>query len=88
MKEIIDVHVKPGSKKFEVLGFNEWNNILEIKTKEKPIQGKANKELEKELKKILETEVKIIQGLKSKNKKLMIENKTRKEIIKLIEKKP
>lgn len=82
----IDVHIKPGSKKFEVLGFNEWNNCLEIKTKEKAIKGKANKELERKLKKVFKTEVKIIQGKKSRNKKILIEGKTQKEITKIIEK--
>ncbi|MBU2476634.1 YggU family protein [Candidatus Micrarchaeota archaeon] len=83
MKEIIEVHVKPNSKKFEVLGFNAWNNCLELKTKEKAVNGKANKELEKELTKILKTEIKIIQGKKSKTKKIQL-NKTKKEIKELI----
>ena len=81
----IDVHIKPGSKKFEVLGFNTWTNCLEIKTKEKAEKNKANKELEENLQKIFKTEVKIIQGKKSKTKKILIEKKT-KEITKLIEK--
>ncbi|PIN98296.1 MAG: YggU family protein [Candidatus Diapherotrites archaeon CG10_big_fil_rev_8_21_14_0_10_31_34] len=81
----IDVHIKPGSKKFEVLGFNKWTNCLEIKTKEKAEKNKANKELEKNLKEIFKTEVKIIQGKKSKTKKILIE-KTTKEITELIKK--
>lgn len=87
MNEIIDIHIKSNSKKFELIGFNKWNNFLEIKTKEKPIKGKANNEIEKELKKIFKTEIKIIQGKKSKNKKILIENKTKKEIINIINKK-
>ncbi len=86
MKEIINVHVKPGKQKFELTGFNEWNQSLEIKTKEKPVKGKANQEIEKELKKIFKTNTKIIQGKKTQNKKIMIENKTKKEIIELIKK--
>ena len=85
MKEIIELYIKPGSKKFEILGFNKWNNCLEIKTKEKAVKGKANKELQENLKKIFKTKIKI-QGLKSKNKKLLIENKTKKEILELIKK--
>ncbi len=83
---IIEIHIKPDSKKFEVLGFNKWNNCLEIKTKEKAEKGKANKELETKLKKLFKTKVKIIQGKKSRNKKLLIENTTKKEIIKKIKK--
>ncbi|MBU2100129.1 DUF167 domain-containing protein, partial [Candidatus Micrarchaeota archaeon] len=60
-----------------------WNNCLELKTKEKAVNGKANKELEKELTKILKTEIKIIQGKKSKTKKIQL-NKTKKEIKELI----
>jgi len=84
MTEIIEVHIKPDSKKFEVLGFNEWNNFLEIKTKNKAIKNQANKELEKELQKIFKTKIKIIQGTKSKNKKIEL-NKTKKEIKELIQ---
>jgi uncharacterized protein (TIGR00251 family) len=84
MTEIIEVKVKPNSKKFEVLGLNEFN-VLEIKTKAKAIKGKANKEIEKKLKKLFKAETKIVQGLKSKNKKIEVK-KPRKEIIELINK--
>jgi uncharacterized protein (TIGR00251 family) len=86
MNEIIEIHVKTGSKKFEVLGFNSWNNCLEIRTKEKAVKDKANKELEEKLTKLFKTEVKIIQGKKSKNKKIKL-NKTKKEIKELIKRK-
>ncbi len=85
MKKIIELYIKPGSKKFEIIGFNEWTNCLEIKTKEKAVKGKANKELQEKLQKIFKTKIEI-QGLKSKNKKLLIENKTKKEILELIKK--
>ena len=83
MKKIIEIHVKPGKKKFEVLGFNAWTGCLEIKTKEKAEKNKANQELEKSLTKLFKTKTKIIQGKKSKTKKILIENT--KEITKLIE---
>lgn len=87
MKETIKVHIKPDSKKFEVLGFNKWTDCLEIKIKEKAEKNKANQELEKNLQKIFKTKIKIIKGKKSKNKKILIENKTKKEIKKIIYKK-
>ncbi|MEM4257425.1 MAG: DUF167 domain-containing protein [Candidatus Diapherotrites archaeon] len=72
-KQGIELEVIPNSKKFQIMGKNPWTKKIRIKLKSKAIDGKANKELITELKKILKTEVMIIQGQKS-NKKTIIVN--------------
>ena len=45
----IDIEVSPNSNKFQISGFNEWRNRFEIRIKQVPQKGKANKEIVKEL---------------------------------------
>jgi len=40
----IDIEVSPNSNKFQISGFNEWRNRFEIRIKQVPQKGKANKE--------------------------------------------
>lgn len=63
---IIHVKVKPNSskEKIEKVSDNSYN----VWIKEKPIENKANIYLEKYLKKYFNKPVKIIKGLKSKDK--------------------
>jgi len=63
---IIEVKVKPGAKKEEIDKVSENKYI--IKLKEKPEDNKANLELLRLLKRHFGKEVKLIKGLKSKNK--------------------
>ncbi|MCR4327782.1 MAG: DUF167 domain-containing protein [Nanoarchaeota archaeon] len=64
MKLKIKVHTNSSTDKIEKISDKSY----EIWTKEKPIDGKANKHLEKELKKYFKKECKIIHGLKSNYK--------------------
>lgn len=77
---VIKVHVIPNSGSFKVESFNEWNDSLKVRVKEKAFKGKANLELERELKKFFGKEARIIKGEKSKDKKVLIENSSFKEI--------
>jgi len=66
-KEVeMNLEVIPNSKKFSIQGINPWKNTLRIKVKERALKGKANKELSYELEKILNAEVRIIKGTKTK----------------------
>ena len=69
---IIKVKVKPNSKSQKIEKIKE--NEYEVKLKSKPEDNKANLELIKLMKKHLNKEIKIIKGLKSKNKVLKVEN--------------
>ena len=70
---LLDIEVKPHSKKFEIDGMDPWQDRLIIKIKNSPIEGKANKELLKEMTRLLKTSVNIAKGEKSTKKTLFIE---------------
>lgn len=64
MKIKIKIHPNSSQEKIEKINKNEY----EIWLKEKPVDNKANEKLLKILKKYFNKPVKIIKGLKSKNK--------------------
>lgn len=64
MKIKIKVHTSTSQEKIERISDKEY----EIWIKEKPVKGKANKELLKLLKKYFNKEVEIVSGESSKNK--------------------
>ena len=66
---IIKVFVKPNSPKFEIA--IDHDEIVVFCT-EQPVKGKVNKELVKEFAKLFHTKVKIVSGLTSKQKRLLI----------------
>lgn len=67
----VDIEVSPNSNKFQILGFNEWRNRFEIRIKQIPQKGKANKEIVKELSKIFNCNVGISKGEKSSQKTIV-----------------
>ncbi len=64
MKIKIKLHPNSSQEKIEKIDSNNY----EVWIKEQPIKGKANKYLEKFLKKYFKKEVKIISGLSSRKK--------------------
>lgn len=69
---ILHLHIKPNSIRQEIIDDGDY---LKIKLRSKPIQNKANIELLNLLRKklkILSNQIKIISGLKSPHKKIMI----------------
>ena len=70
----IDIEVSPNFNKFQISGFNEWRNRFEIRIKQVPQKGKANKEIVKELSKIFNCDVSISKGEKSSQKTIVCYN--------------
>ncbi len=64
LKMKIKLHPNSSQEKIEEIS----KDFYEVWLKEKPIDNKANKALEKFLKKHFKKKVKIVSGLKSKNK--------------------
>jgi len=62
----LKIKVKPSSNKNKIVQMG--NGVFKIWLKSAPEKGKANKELEKYLKKVTGTTVKITLGLTSENK--------------------
>jgi len=60
--------VKTNAKKNEVLGYDKIKEAYRISIKEKAEDNRANKEIIKFLSKLLKKKVRIVSGLKSKEK--------------------
>lgn len=73
MEKIIEVQVKPNSKQQKIQEISD--ELYEIWVKSRPERGKANKELIKLIAdhfKVQQNQIKIVQGLKSRNKTIKI----------------
>lgn len=71
METILNMKVKTGKKNFRI-GFDKENYCLIVETTKRPIEGKANQEIEKNLKWFFKAETTIIKGLKSKEKTIKV----------------
>ncbi|MCD6414129.1 MAG: YggU family protein [Candidatus Diapherotrites archaeon] len=80
----ITVKATPGAKNFSITGFNEWTGELEVKLKNPPLKGKANQELIHELEKVLNAEVRLLSGEKSRRKQVEVLGKSQDEVRVLI----
>lgn len=69
MKIKIKLHPSSSQEKIEKISEEEY----EVWIREKPIEGKANIVLEKYLKKYFSKPVRVIKGLKSRNKVIEVE---------------
>ena len=68
----VKVIVKTNAKVSEILGFDKEKNAYKVNIKSQPIEGKANKEIIKLFHKKFKKSIRIISGLKSKEKVLEI----------------
>jgi uncharacterized protein (TIGR00251 family) len=66
---ILEVFVKPKSQKFEVL--LEGDEVV-VRCTEEPVKGKVNKELLKALSKLFHTNVELVSGATSRQKRLLL----------------
>jgi uncharacterized protein (TIGR00251 family) len=73
---IIEVFVKPKSAKFEVS--LEGDEVI-VRCTEEPVKGKVNKELLKALSKFFHTNVELVSGATSRQKRLLIKNTSKTE---------
>ena len=76
MKIIVKLHPNSSQEKI----FHLEDNLYEVWIKSKPIDGKANEDLEKSLKKFFRKSVKIVSGFKSKIKIIEVSNVQDKEV--------
>jgi uncharacterized protein (TIGR00251 family) len=71
METIFYAKISTNKKRFYV-DFDSINDVLLIETKSAPEKNKANEELLKGLKKKLHSDVRIVSGFSSKNKRIEI----------------
>ena len=80
---IIEVFVKPKSAKFEVS--LEGDEVI-VRCTEEPVKGKVNKELLKALSKFFHTNVKLVSGATSRQKRLLLKGMAKSEVERLLRK--
>lgn len=74
---ILEVFVKPRSKEFKIMV--EGEKIV-VFCREKPVKGKVNKELVKELSRLFHRKVELVSGFTSKQKRLLIKDAKKSEV--------
>jgi uncharacterized protein (TIGR00251 family) len=82
---IIKIFVKPNSPKFCVK--YDGDEII-VHSTEEPVKGKGNKEILKELSKLLHTKVDLASGFTSKEKQLIVKGMGKQQAEQLLKAKP
>ena len=68
---VLELHVKPNAKEFKIETTNdEWI----ISCRERPVKGRVNKELRKELSRLFKRRVEIVAGFRSRQKRVLIQD--------------
>ena len=78
---ILEVYVKPKSKKFEIV---VENGEIIVYCREEPVKGKVNRELIKELSKIFGRKVEFVSGFTSKSKIFLIKDACKRDVEKIL----
>jgi hypothetical protein len=74
---VLDILVKPRSPEFKITVEAEEIIVL---CKEEPVEGKANKEIVKELSRLFRNRVELVSGFSSKQKRLLVKGAEKSEI--------
>lgn len=82
---LVDIEVSTKSNNFEIAGYNEWRERIEIRIKSPPLKGRANKEIINEFSKLTSNPVEIISGLKSRQKTVKIYNISKNGFLKVLD---
>jgi uncharacterized protein (TIGR00251 family) len=80
---VVEILVKPKSAKFEVL--LEGDEVV-VRCTEEPVKGKVNRELLKALSKFFHTNVELVSGATSKQKRLLLKGMEKSEVERLLRK--
>jgi uncharacterized protein (TIGR00251 family) len=74
---VLDVYVKPNSKKFQI---KTEEDKLVVFCRETPVKGRVNRELMKELSRLFKRRVEIVSGFSSRQKKILVRDIEAKEV--------
>ncbi|HEY9245385.1 MAG TPA: DUF167 domain-containing protein [Candidatus Methanoperedens sp.] len=84
---ILDLEVSPGAREAGMVSYNPWRKRIEIRLSERAEKGRANAELISFLSDLFEINsenVRIIKGLKSSKKSVIITGRKSQDILKLL----
>ena len=79
---VLDVHVKPNSKEFQI---KTEEDELVVFCRETPVKGRVNRELMKELSRLFKRRVEILSGFSSRQKKILIRDIDAKEVKQILD---
>ena len=74
---ILDVYVRPRSKEFKIVV--EADEIV-VHCREDPVGGRANRELVKELSRLLGKRLELVSGVSSRQKRLLVRDALKSEV--------
>jgi len=74
---VLDVYVKPNSKKFQI---QTEEDKLVVFCRETPVKGRVNRELMKELSRLFKRRVEIVSGFSSRQKRILVRDIEAKEV--------
>lgn len=74
---LLKVKVRPGSDRFKVGEVDPWRSQLKVRVGSEARRGEANRELLEELGSVLDKDVRIVSGERSREKKLLVEGATK-----------
>ncbi|MBI4043915.1 MAG: YggU family protein [Candidatus Diapherotrites archaeon] len=69
---LLELQVSALQRGFAFKAFNEWNHTIKLNVTQPARNGKANKEIEKELGKMFSAKVKILSGKTNTRKKVLV----------------
>ena len=72
-RDRIKIIVKPNSQNTEITGYDKGKGAYRVNVKAPPEKGKANKEIVRFFSKLTKKQIKIMSGLKSREKLLVLE---------------
>ncbi len=79
---IIEIYVKPNSPKFEV---TVEDDEIVVRSTEEPEKGKVNKEILKELSKLFHSNVALVSGATSRQKRLLVRAASKGDVERLLQ---
>ena len=82
---ILEIEVQPGSSRQGVVGVNKWRNKIQVAVKDEARKGRANNAVCHVLSKLFKTEVEVVSGKTTRNKKIRIVGKLPQEVISVLE---
>ncbi len=78
---VMEVYIKPRSKQFQLA---VENDEVTVYCREVPVKGRVNRELIRGLSRLFERRVEIVSGFSSRQKKVLIEDISLKEVNKIL----
>ena len=82
---LLEIEVQPGSSRQGIVGFNDWRGRIQVAVKADAQKGKANHAVCNVLKKIFSSNVTVVSGHTTRQKKVSIEGLSSDQIVTVLE---